>query len=98
VNAQRGEGVFDGSIAALQLLNSLGYGIDSELPLHLVYNPVGAFLPGPQDELEADYKRQLFSHFGIVFNNSIRSPICRLGDSRHFCGTIINLRNTWNCW
>ena len=68
VNAQRGEGVFDGSIAALQLLNSLGYGIDSELPLHLVYNPVGAFLPGPQDELEADYKRQLFSHFGIVFN------------------------------
>jgi radical SAM/Cys-rich protein len=68
VNAQRGEGVFDGSIAALQLLNSLGYGIDSELPLHLVYNPVGAFLPGPQDELEADYKRELFSHFGIVFN------------------------------
>jgi radical SAM/Cys-rich protein len=68
VNAQRGEGVFDGSIAALQLLNSLGYGIDSELPLHLVYNPVGAFLPGPQDELEIDYKRELFSHFGIVFN------------------------------
>ena len=68
VNAQRGEGVFDGSIAALQLLNSLGYGINSELLLHLVYNPVGAFLPGPQDELEADYKRELFSHFGIVFN------------------------------
>jgi radical SAM/Cys-rich protein len=68
VNAQRGEGVFDGSIAALQLLNSLGYGIDPELPLHLVYNPVGAFLPGPQAELEADYKRELFSHFGIVFN------------------------------
>src|SRR5207302_7667024 len=68
VNVQRGEGVFDGSIAALQLLNSLGYGIDSELPLHLVYNPVGAFLPGPQDELEADYKRELQKHFGIVFN------------------------------
>src|ERR1700686_2850910 len=47
VNAQRGEGVFEGSIAALQLLNSLGYGIDSHLPLHLVYNPVGAFLPSP---------------------------------------------------
>src|SRR5437773_6985755 len=68
VNAQRGEGVFDGSIAALQLLNSLGYGINSELLLHLVYNPVGAFLPGLQDELEADYKRELFSYFGIVFN------------------------------
>ena len=68
VNAQRGEGVFDGSIAALQLLNSLGYGIDPELPLHLVYNPVGAFLPGPQADLEADYKRELKKHFGIVFN------------------------------
>jgi radical SAM/Cys-rich protein len=69
VNAQRGEGVFEGSIAALQLLNSLGYGIDPELPLHLVYNPVGAFLPPSQDELEVDYKRELKKHFGIVFNN-----------------------------
>ena len=68
VNAQRGEGVFEGSIAALQLLNSLGYGIDPELPLHLVHNPVGAFLPPSQDELEADYKRELKKHFGIVFN------------------------------
>ncbi len=68
MNAQRGEGVFDGSIAALQLLNSLGYGIDSHLPLHLVYNPVGAFLPSPQPELEADFKRELQTHFGIVFN------------------------------
>ena len=66
VNAQRGEGVFDASIKALQLLNSLGYGVD--LPLHLVYNPVGATLPAPQAELEADYKRELFSHFGIVFH------------------------------
>jgi len=69
VNAQRGEGVFDGSIAALQRLNSLGYGIEPELPLHLVYNPVGAFLPGQQTELESDYKRELKGHFGIVFNN-----------------------------
>jgi len=68
VNAQRGEGVFEGSIAALQLLNSLGYGIDPHLPLHLVYNPVGAFLPPSQDQLEADYKRELKEHFGIVFN------------------------------
>jgi radical SAM/Cys-rich protein len=69
VNAQRGEGVFEGSMAALQLLNSLGYGIDQELPLHLVYNPVGAFLPPSQAELEADYKRELKKHFGVVFNN-----------------------------
>src|SRR6266481_766715 len=68
VNAQRGEGVFEGSITALQLLNSSGYGIDPELPLHLVYNPVGAFLPPKQAKLEADYKRELQKHFGIVFN------------------------------
>jgi radical SAM/Cys-rich protein len=68
VNAQRGEAVFEGSIAALQLLNSVGYGTDPDLPLHLVYNPVGAFLPGPQAELEADYKREFRKHFGIVFN------------------------------
>src|SRR5260370_23660370 len=69
VDSQRGEGVFDGSIAALQLLNSLGYGVDVDLPLHLVYNPVGAFLPGPQADLEADFKRELAVNFGIVFNN-----------------------------
>ena len=69
VNAQRGEGVFEGSIAVLQLLNLLGYGTDPNLPLHLIYNPVGAFLPPSQAELEADYKRELKKHFGIVFNN-----------------------------
>src|SRR5438128_10961437 len=69
VNAQRGEGVFDGSIAALQLLNSLGYGVDVDLPLHLVYNPVGAFLPGPQADLQADFKSVLAANFGIVINN-----------------------------
>jgi radical SAM/Cys-rich protein len=68
VNMQRGEGVFEASIAALQLLNSLGYGIDPELPLHLVYNPIGASIPPSQSELEADYKRELKRHFGIVFN------------------------------
>lgn len=68
VNAQRGEGVFDASIAALQRLNGLGYGVKPELPLHLVFNPNGARLPGAQAELEADYKRELREHFGIEFN------------------------------
>jgi radical SAM/Cys-rich protein len=68
VNTQRGKGVFDASITALQLLNSLGYGIDRELQLHLVYNPIDAFLPPLQDELEVDYKHELKKHFGIVFN------------------------------
>ena len=82
VNAQRGEGVFEGSIAALQMLNSLGYGIDPDLPLHLVYNPVGPFLPALQAELEADYKRELKKHFGIVFNKLYtltNLPIGRFG-------------------
>ena len=69
VNAQRGEGVFESSIAALRLLNHLGYGVTDRLPLHLIYNPVGASLPGPQADLELDYKRELAAHFGIVFNN-----------------------------
>jgi radical SAM/Cys-rich protein len=68
VEEQRGEGVFDGSIKALQLLNRLGYARESALPLHLVYNPNGAFLPGDQVELERDYKRELRAAFGIEFD------------------------------
>ena len=65
VNAQRGDGVFDKSISALKKLNAVGYGTD--LPLTLVFNPFGAKLPPDQAELEADYKRELKKHFGIVF-------------------------------
>jgi len=68
VNAQRGEGVFDSSITALQTLNRLGYGSDPGLKLDLVYNPNGAKLPPDQAELEADYKREMKVHFDIVFN------------------------------
>ena len=68
VNAQRGDGVFDASIAALQQLNEAGYGRRPEFPLHLVYNPVGDSLPPEQEELEADYKRELKEHFGIDFH------------------------------
>jgi len=69
VDAQRGDGVFDLSIAGLQKLNSLGYGRDPNLVLNLVYNPGGAFLPPAQGALEQDYKRELKQHFGIEFNN-----------------------------
>ena len=65
VDEQRSNGVFDASIEALQMLNRLGYGRDSALPLNLVYNSVGAFLPGPQGKLKEDYKRELLAHFGI---------------------------------
>ena len=68
-DAQRGEGVFEDSIAALRRFNELGYGIEeSGLLLNLVTNPVGAFLPASQPALEADWKRELHRRHGIVFN------------------------------
>jgi radical SAM/Cys-rich protein len=68
-DAQRGEGVFDQSIAALRQFNALGYGADgSGLLLNLVTNPVGAFLPASQAALERDWKRELARRFGISFN------------------------------
>ncbi len=66
VSAQRGEGVYSRSVTALRRLNELGYG--RELPLHLVYNPAGPSLPPPQQELEADYRRELRRRFGIEFS------------------------------
>ncbi len=69
VDAQRGLGVFNKSVEALQWLNRLGYGHpDSGLILNLVYNPLGATLPPPQKDLEKDYKSHLRNEFGIEFN------------------------------
>jgi radical SAM/Cys-rich protein len=69
VEKQRGRGVYDKSIKALRLLNALGYGQEnSGLVLNLVYNPVGAHLPPPRAQLEADYKRELSARFGIRFD------------------------------
>ncbi|WP_408048091.1 arsenosugar biosynthesis radical SAM (seleno)protein ArsS [Tenacibaculum crassostreae] len=67
---QRGNGVFDKSIEALQMLNEVGYGMESSgLQLDLVYNPSGAFLPGDQMALEADFKKALKEDFNINFNS-----------------------------
>jgi radical SAM/Cys-rich protein len=69
-DAQRGEGVFAKSIEAMRMLNALGYGQpDSGLALNLVYNPVGAFLPPNQTEIEAVFKRELWRRHGVVFNS-----------------------------
>ena len=85
VDKQRGDGVFDLSIAALQQLNALGYGQPgSGLVLNLVYNPQGASLPPDQQTLQADYKRELLAHFGIVFNELFaltNMPIQRFGST-----------------
>lgn len=83
VDKQRGQGVFDRSIAGLQTLNRLGYGMEgSGLELNLVYNPLGANLPPPQAALEADYKRELKTHFDIEFTRLFtitNMPIQRFG-------------------
>jgi radical SAM/Cys-rich protein len=68
VDKQRGEGVFEKSIVALKMLNELGYGYQEQLELNLVYNPGAEFLPAPQEQLEADYKRELDEKYGIRFN------------------------------
>lgn len=83
VNRQRGDGVFESSIAGLRQLNALGYGQpDSGLTLNLVYNPAGAALPPAQGPLEVAYKEQLASRYGLSFNQLYvlaNMPIQRFG-------------------
>jgi len=79
---QRGAGVFDKSIVALKQLNAAGFG-RGELRLDLVYNPIGASLPPPQDELEAQYRDELARNFGIVFDRLLtitNMPIARFAN------------------
>jgi radical SAM/Cys-rich protein len=83
VDRQRGKGTFQHSIAALQKLNRLGYGVDgSELCLNLVFNPQGPALPPAQGPLEQAYKAHLREDYGITFNRLFAMtnlPIQRFG-------------------
>jgi radical SAM/Cys-rich protein len=83
VDAQRGKGVFEGSIRSLRKLNELGYGrAGSGLALNLVYNPQGPSLPPAQEKLEADYRRHLEERYGVVFSHLYvltNMPIQRFG-------------------
>jgi len=85
VDAQRGNGVFDGSIRVLKKLNRLGYGQkNTSLILNLVYNPLGPSLPPDQYELEQMYKKELADHFNIQFNQLFtlcNMPIKRFGST-----------------
>jgi radical SAM/Cys-rich protein len=84
VDRQRGEGVFERSIAGLRRLNALGYGDGTGLVLNLVYNPQGPSLPPPQAALEADYKAHLAEEFGIDFDHLLtitNQPIARFGST-----------------
>ena len=91
VDRQRGDGVFERSIAGLRQLNALGYSEEgSGLILNLVFNPQGASLPPPQGALEADYKRELMQHFGIRFDHLFvvtNMPIQRFGSTLVSKGT-----------
>ncbi|MBI2841421.1 MAG: arsenosugar biosynthesis radical SAM protein ArsS [Acidobacteria bacterium] len=84
VDKQRGRGVFDKSIDAMRRLNRLGYGTPgSPLEIDLVYNPGGAYLPPPQDQLEAQYREELGRLFGLRFNRLLtitNMPIKRFAD------------------
>lgn len=103
-DAQRGEGVFEKSIAGLRSLNRLGYGLDgSGLSLNLVYNPVGAFLPPRQETIEAQFKRELERRHGIRFTRLYtitNMPISRflefLLESGNYEGYMERLANAFN--
>ncbi len=101
VDQQRGGGVFEKSIHALHLLNDLGYGMpDTALTLDLVYNPVGAFLPPAQAELEARYHQELRDGFGIEFDHLLTitnmpikrfaDQLRRLGSEGEYMGLLVN--------
>jgi len=65
---QRGRGVFEKSVRALEALNAAGFGTGAGLVLTLVSNPVGAFLPPRQQDLERDTREMLRREHGIVFD------------------------------
>jgi radical SAM/Cys-rich protein len=89
VEQQRGQGAFDKSLHVLATLNALGYGSDPVLELDLVHNPIGAFLPVSQAELEARYRAELLQRFGIRFNRLLavaNMPIKRFAQFLHGSG------------
>ncbi|HSE39730.1 MAG TPA: arsenosugar biosynthesis radical SAM (seleno)protein ArsS [Acidobacteriota bacterium] len=101
---QRGNGVFNRSIEALKILNSMGYGIpDSDLILNLIYNPIGAYLPAPQKSLENDFKRNLARKYGVQFHSlytMTNMPISRFlefllqsGNYEHYMQRLVNAFN-----
>lgn len=92
VDAQRGRGVYDRSIAALHRLNAAGFGVPGRgLELNLVYNPLGPSLPPPQTALEADYRRELRARFGVEFDHLLtitNQPIHRFREDLERSGRL----------
>ena len=101
VEKQRGADTFDGVIAMLQKLNTLGYGASEgaggEGPvLNLVFNPSGAFLPPDQESLEREYRAKLAEDYGIVFDHVFaiaNNPLGRFGNLLHKTGNLERYMN-----
>jgi radical SAM/Cys-rich protein len=101
---QRGDGVFEASIRALKMLNAVGFGMEGTgLVLDLVYNPMGAFLPGSQSELEKQFKQALLRDHGISFNKLYaitNMPVSRFLEflirSGNYVGYMEKLVNSFN--
>jgi radical SAM/Cys-rich protein len=97
VNSQRGKNVFEKSLQALTILNSIGYGSNPNLQLNLVYNPQGFQLPPNQKVLTKQYKKHLKNKYNIIFNNLYtitNMPIARFGSTlvaKKYFSTYMNL-------
>lgn len=101
---QRGDGAFASSMEALRRLNELDYGRgDSGRVLTLVYNPVGPVLPPDQVDLEAVYRRELATRYGVRFNrlftitnmpiNRFLAHLVRSGQVDRYMETLIEAFN-----
>ncbi len=66
---QRGKGNYKKIIESMRMLNDFGYGhAGTDLILNIVYNPVGAYLPGAQNAIEHEYREHLLKEHVVVFN------------------------------
>ncbi len=98
---QRGSGAFEAVIEAIRALNQKRFGApESGLLLHLVHNPVGAYLPGPQRALEAEYRRVLQDVHGLQFNTLfclVNSPIGRYREYLKCSGNLSDYMRALQC-
>lgn len=83
VDRQRGRHVYVESVEVIRRLNRVGFGVDPNLPLYLVYNPGGPSLPPPQAQLEADYRRELDRQFGLRFTGLYTITNMPIGRFQH---------------
>ena len=84
-DSQRGDGIFEESIAVLRELNTIGYGLNaSGLELNLVINPTGAFLPPSQEKTEKRYHQVLEKKWNVTFNRLFSFANVPLGRFRQW--------------